>query len=85
MLTVKKLWLYIRIFTKSQPPPDVRDAGEKTLEWADVFPFLYIQAAFEGLKKSPITKHLVIDEMRIIPHPVHSDQYAVYVPQDDTG
>ena len=37
---------------------------KKTLEWADVFPFLYIEAAFEGLKKSPITKHLVIGEMQ---------------------
>lgn len=34
------------------------------LEWMDVFPFLYLHAAFEGIKESKITKHLVIDEMQ---------------------
>lgn len=38
--------------------------AKKVLEWADVFPFLYLQAAFEGLKVSRLTKHLVIDEMQ---------------------
>lgn len=38
--------------------------AKKTLEWADVFPFLYLHAAFEGIKESGITKHLVIDEMQ---------------------
>ena len=36
----------------------------RVLEWADVFPFLYLYDAYEGLKKSRITKHLVIDEMQ---------------------
>ncbi len=37
---------------------------KKTLEWADVYPFLYLHAAFEGLQESKIIKHLVIDEMQ---------------------
>ncbi len=38
--------------------------ARKTLEWADVYPFLYLHSAFEGLKESGITKHLVVDEMQ---------------------
>lgn len=38
--------------------------AKKTLEWADVFPFLYFHAAFEGLKESKTIKHLVVDEMQ---------------------
>ncbi len=36
----------------------------KTLEWADVFPFLYLHAAFAGLTENRGIKHLVIDEMQ---------------------
>lgn len=39
-------------------------AARRTLEWADVYPFLYLHAAFRGLKESHITRHLVIDEMQ---------------------
>lgn len=38
--------------------------AKKTLEWADVYPFLYIHAAFEGLHESGVIKHLVVDEMQ---------------------
>jgi len=38
--------------------------AKKMLEWADVYPFLYIHAAFEGLKESSVIKHLVVDEMQ---------------------
>lgn len=38
--------------------------AKKTLEWEDVYPFLYLHGAFEGLKESRLTKHLVIDEMQ---------------------
>lgn len=38
--------------------------AKNTLEWPDVYPFLYLSAAFEGLNVSRITKHLVIDEMQ---------------------
>ena len=34
------------------------------LEWNDVFPYLYLQAAFTGLQRSHTIKHLVIDEMQ---------------------
>lgn len=37
---------------------------KQTLEWSDVFPFLYLHRAFEGLKESRLIKHLVIDEMQ---------------------
>ena len=29
-----------------------------------MYPFLYLHAAFQGLKESHITRHLVIDEMQ---------------------
>ena len=38
--------------------------AKKTLEWSDVYPFLYLHAAFEGLQESQLIKHLVIDEMQ---------------------
>ena len=38
--------------------------ARKTLEWADVYPFMYLHAAFEGLSESKVIKHLVIDEMQ---------------------
>ena len=34
------------------------------LEWNDVYPYLYLQAAFTGLQQSRMIKHLVIDEMQ---------------------
>ena len=37
---------------------------KKTLEWEDVFPFLYLMAAFEGIEANKSVKHLVIDEMQ---------------------
>ncbi|MDF3001943.1 MAG: hypothetical protein K0Q48_2062, partial [Bacillota bacterium] len=37
---------------------------KKTLEWNDVFPYLYFKSAFEGLKEDHRMKHLVIDEMQ---------------------
>lgn len=38
--------------------------AKKTLEWADVCPFIYFRAAFEGLQESQVIHHLVIDEMQ---------------------
>lgn len=35
-----------------------------TLEWADVYPFMYLHAAFNGLQRSYNIRHLVIDEMQ---------------------
>jgi DNA helicase-2/ATP-dependent DNA helicase PcrA len=37
---------------------------KKKLEWNDVYPFLYLYAAFEGLQQSRMIKHLVVDEMQ---------------------
>lgn len=36
----------------------------KTLEWADVYPFLYFHATYEGLKGNRLIRQLVIDEMQ---------------------
>lgn len=38
--------------------------GKKTLEWNDVYPFLHLHAAFEGVQQSRVIRHLVIDEMQ---------------------
>lgn len=38
--------------------------AKNCLEWSDVFPFLYLHAAYEGLKQSSSIRHLVIDEMQ---------------------
>ena len=37
---------------------------KKTLEWEDVFPSLYLMAAFDGMEENRFVKHLVIDEMQ---------------------
>lgn len=39
-------------------------SDKNTLEWEDVFPFLYLMAAFEGIEENRFVKHLVIDEMQ---------------------
>ena len=35
-----------------------------TLEWEDVYPFLYLHAGFEGLRAGKAIRHVVIDEMQ---------------------
>ena len=37
---------------------------KNVLEWNDVYPYLYMQAAFTGVQQSRLIKHLVIDEMQ---------------------
>ncbi|NMS90175.1 ATP-binding domain-containing protein [Clostridioides difficile] len=37
---------------------------KKTLEWSDVYPFIYIHAAYEGLQEDKVIRHIVIDEMQ---------------------
>lgn len=39
-------------------------SDKKILEWEDVFPFLYLMAAFEDIEENRSVKHLVIDEMQ---------------------
>ncbi len=38
--------------------------AKNTLEWADVYPFMYFHAALEGLRENGAIRHLVIDEMQ---------------------
>ena len=39
-------------------------SSKNTLEWADVFPFLYLYNFYEGLQENRLIRHLVIDEMQ---------------------
>lgn len=38
--------------------------NKHTLEWADVYPFMYLYAMFNGLQTNLLIKHVVIDEMQ---------------------
>jgi len=65
MLTMKDTLAVYKDFYKRMGIPEYFVmAARKTLEWADVYPFLYLHSAFQGLKESHITRHLVIDEMQ---------------------
>lgn len=65
MLNVKTtLALYKGFFQQIGFPTMFVLAGKQTLEWADVYPFLYLHAAFEGVKESGVIRHLVVDEMQ---------------------
>lgn len=65
MLRVKStLALYRDFYQKTEKPHMLQMPAKNTLEWADVYPFLYFHAAFEGLKESCGIRHLVIDEMQ---------------------
>ncbi|MBS7009549.1 HelD family protein [Anaerostipes sp.] len=64
LLFKSPLALYKNFYKKMKIPEMLVFPGKKTLEWADVYPFLYLSAAYEGLTASNITKHLVIDEMQ---------------------
>ncbi len=65
MLKIKNTLSLYKEFYKHIGKPDMLVmTGKKTLEWTDVFPFMYLHAAYEGLKTSSITQHLVIDEMQ---------------------
>jgi DNA helicase-2/ATP-dependent DNA helicase PcrA len=65
MLTVKSaLPLYRRFYAETGVPDMFVMPEKKTLEWADVFPFLLVLARFEGLRESQSIRHLVIDEMQ---------------------
>lgn len=65
MLKIKNTLALYKHFYQWLGRPDLLVFPQKqTLEWADVFPFLYLHGAFEGLKESKLIKHLVIDEMQ---------------------
>lgn len=60
----KSLKLYQEFYRQIHRPDMLVMAGRNKLEWNDVFPFIYLHAAFEGVTDSRIIKHLVIDEMQ---------------------
>ena len=65
MLTVKNtLSLYKAFYKQVKKPEMFVMVAKNTLEWADVFPFLYLHAAYAGLRKSGIIRHLIVDEMQ---------------------
>ncbi len=65
MLTIKTtLSLYQEFFRQLELQNQLKLPKKNTLEWADIPPFLYLHAAFEGLKEGNAIKHLVIDEMQ---------------------
>ncbi len=65
MLTVKDtLTLYRRFYEHNDLTAMLSMPTRKTLEWADVYPFLYLHAAFEGVAGNDSVKHLVVDEMQ---------------------
>lgn len=65
MLTIKNSLSLYKDFYKKMSISELLVMPQKnTLEWADVYPFLYLHSALEDLKENKITKHLVIDEMQ---------------------
>ena len=65
MLKVKNtLTLYRDFYHSTGKARLLRLAAKNRLEWTDVYPYLYLRSAFEGLKPNPEIRHLVIDEMQ---------------------
>lgn len=65
MLKIKDtLDLYKSFYTAIGKPEYLRMPNKHTLEWADVYPFMYAHAKFAGLQKNYLIKHVVIDEMQ---------------------
>lgn len=58
------LALYRDFYAGLGRPELFRMPGKKRLEWADVYPFLYLRAALEGLGGPGGIRHLVVDEMQ---------------------
>jgi len=65
MLKLKNTLALYKDFYKQMDIPNMFVMpSKKTLEWADVYPFMYLHAAFEGLQESKVIRHLIIDEMQ---------------------
>lgn len=65
MLTIKNtLSLYKDFFKQMNISNMFVMPEKKTLEWSDVYPFIYIHAAYEGLQEDKVIRHIVIDEMQ---------------------
>lgn len=58
------LALYKDFYRTMKIPEKLVMPDKNTLEWADVYPFMYFLAAYEGLKENQVIRHLVIDEMQ---------------------
>ena len=58
------LALYKDFYRQLGKPKMYTPVKKGVLEWNDVFPYLYLQAAFTGLQESRLIKHLVVDEMQ---------------------
>lgn len=65
MLKIKStLELYKDFYRRMNMQEKFVMPDRKTLEWPDVYPFMYFHARYEGLKENRLIKHLVIDEMQ---------------------
>ncbi len=65
MLKTKNTLALYRQFYRWLKRPDLLVLPKKqTLEWADVFPFLYLHGVFEGFQENTRLQHLVVDEMQ---------------------
>ncbi|MCC0656382.1 MULTISPECIES: UvrD-helicase domain-containing protein [unclassified Clostridioides] len=65
MLTIKNTLVLYKDFFKQMNIQDMFVMPSKnTLEWADVYPFIYLHAAYEGLQEDKVIRHIVIDEMQ---------------------
>lgn len=58
------LQIYKQFYKDIGKPKMFQMVNFHTLEWNDVYPFLYLHAAVEGVKESRKMKHIVIDEMQ---------------------
>jgi len=65
MLKVKNTLSLYKEFYKNMNKTELFIMPSKnTIEWADVFPFLYLYNFYEGLQENRLIRHLVIDEMQ---------------------
>ncbi|WP_081741759.1 HelD family protein [Ruminiclostridium josui] len=65
MFKIKNTLALYKDFYKTMKLPDkFVMPDKKTLEWADVYPFMYFHSVFEGLKENKLIKHVIIDEMQ---------------------
>ncbi len=64
MLRFKNTLALYKDFYHTIGAPQMLVITRKTLEWADVFPYIYLHMAFEGVKEGGGVKHMVIDEMQ---------------------
>jgi len=65
MFQIKNTLAFYQDFYRTMHMPEkLAMPNKETLEWADVYPFMYFHAAFEGLKENKLIRHLVVDEMQ---------------------